>query len=115
MQRLRLATPEEIEGIRETSDLDASCVILALDTQAGTALAVVRCPVEVDPVYFPKEFTDRLKLFFMRDIETYLSTKGFASYYFNILADQEDAVNVMKNWGAEVVSKAPELRLKMNL
>lgn len=110
-----MATPEEVEKIRETSDLDPTCAVLALDTQAGTALAVVRAPIEVDPVYFPEGFTDKLKVFFIRDIETYLSAKGFTSYYFNIDSNEQEWIDVVKNWGAEVVSKGSEIRFKQTL
>ena len=115
MKRLRLATSEEVEKIRDNSDLDPSCIVLALDTQVGTALAVVRMPVEVDPVYFPPEFSDKLKVFFMRDIETYLAAKGATSYYFNILAEDEKTIEVMKHWGSEQVSTGKELRFKQTL
>lgn len=115
MKRLRLATPEEVEGIRETSDLDPSCIVLALDTQAGTAMAVVRMPVEVDPVYFPAEFSDKLKVFFIRDIETYLSAKGATSYYFNVHAEDEKWIENIKSWGCEQVSETSEIRFKQKL
>src|SRR5579859_1330634 len=105
MKRLRMATPEEVEGLQAKSDLDASCSVLALDTADGTAFAVVRMPVEVDPVYFPEGFSDKLKAFFMRDLETYLSARGAFSYYFNIHADDsnEQWRKVVQTWGAEMV------------
>ena len=89
MERLRLATETEIETIKEGSDLDPTCVVLALNTQAGTPLAVVRMAIEVDPVHFPVDFPDRLKATFLRDIETYLSAKGVANYFFNVDANDE--------------------------
>lgn len=112
MNRLRLATEEEIAKIKDTSDLGPTCYVLALDTQQGTILGVVRMPVEVDPVYFPEGLSDKLKLFFMRDIETHLSAKGAMSYYFNIVASEENQawIDTAKNFGAQQVSKVPELR-----
>jgi len=115
MKRLRLATPEEIESIKSDSDLDPTCLVVALDTQGGTALAVIRTVCEVDPVHYPKDFSDRMKLIFIRDVETFLSAKGVGSYYYNLPADDTTYQETMKHYGAEVVSKAPELRFKVML
>lgn len=115
MKRLRLATEQEIESIKAESDLDPTCLVVALDTQNGTALAVIRTACEVDPVYYPKDFSDRLKLIFIRDIETFLSAKGVGSYYFQLPADDVTYQETMKHYGAELVSKQPELRFKVNL
>lgn len=112
MQRLRSATDEEVEKIRATSDLDATCIVLALDTPQGTALAVIRNPVEVDPVYFPEGASTKLNAFFIRDIETFLSAKGISSYYFNCDPANEVWVEAVKHWGAEQVSTKEELRFK---
>lgn len=115
MKRLRVATTEEIDSIRLTSDLDPTCIVLALDTPNGTVLSVVRTALEVDPVYFPEGFPDRFKLFFMRDIETFLSAKGALSYYFNVKAEDEQWQSVIKNFGAEQVSPQAEIRFKKML
>ncbi len=112
MNRIRLATPEEIESIKSTSDLDVTCSVLALDTQSGTAFAVVRTPVEVDPVHFPEGWTDRLKAMFMRDVETVLSAKGALSYYFNVKASDTEWIHSVETWGAERTSLSEEYRFK---
>jgi hypothetical protein len=112
MNRLRAATPDEVESIKLTSDLDAGCLVLALDTQSGTALAVVRTAVEVDPLYSPEGFTTKQKAFFMRDVETFLAAKGVSNYYFNIDADATEWQENLKKWGSSQVSVRPELRFK---
>lgn len=112
MDRLRVATPEEIEEIKLSSDLDPTCAVMALNTAAGVAKCVIRLAVEVDPVYFPEGFPDRLKAVFMRDVETHLAAKGALSYYFNIDAEDSTWQTVVKSWGSEQVSKQPELRFK---
>ena len=112
MNRIRLATTEEIESIKSTSDLDATCSVLALDAQSGTAFAVVRTPVEVDPVYFPENWTTRLKAMFMRDVETVLSAKGATSYYYNIKVSDTDWINAVESWGGVRTSAAEEFRFK---
>ena len=112
MNRIRLATPEEIESIKSTSDLDTTCSVLALDAQSGTAFAVVRTPVEVDPVYFPDGWTDRLKAMFMRDVETVLSAKGATSYYYNIKTSDTEWIHAVETWGGQRTSTAEEYRFK---
>ena len=49
INRIRLATPEEIETIKATADCGAGSNVLALDTPEGTPMAVIRTAVEVDP------------------------------------------------------------------
>jgi hypothetical protein len=115
MKRLRIATEAEIEAIREGSDLDATCQIVALDTQAGTPIGVIRLAVEVDPVYFPPDFPDRLKYIFIRDIETHLAAKGVLKYYFQMRPEDIEWQEVAKSWGAIQQSPAPELRFGKTL
>lgn len=115
MKRLRLATEEEVNRVRQTADLDTGCIVIALDTAQGTGLAVLRTAVEVDPVYFAPEWNTKLRSFFIRDIETYLSAKDVKSYYFNVAADAEEWIEHVKHWGSEQVSKGPELRFKQTL
>lgn len=116
MNRLRPATPEEVEKIKNESDLGANTYVLALDTQHGTAVAVVRMAVEADPVHFPPDFPTKLKLLFMRDIETHLAAKGATEYYFNIHADEEPYITAMtKTFEAQQVSQVPEFRFRKNL
>lgn len=113
MNRLRLATPEEIEAIKETSDLDIGCAVVALDTQQGTSTAVLRVANEVDPVHFPEGLTPKLRMLFMRDVETALWAKGVTHYYLNIHADRTDFIEAMtQTFGMEQLSTAPEFRFK---
>lgn len=113
MNRLRVATEAEIEAIRDTSDLDAGCIVGALDTQVGTAKAVFRSCVEVDPVYYTEQMSPKVRLLFMRDIETYLLGKGVPYYYFNIQATETEYIETMKkSFDAEQVSPVPMLRFK---
>lgn len=112
MNRIRMASREEVEEIRATSDLTPDSIVLALDTQAGTATAVIRPVVEVDPVNFPEGFPDKLKVIFMRDIETYLSAKSIPHYYFNIHDSDSQWQEVSQNWGAVKISTSPESRFK---
>ena len=112
MKHLRLATPEEIEKIKLESDLDASCKILALDTAMGTAFAVVRIAIEVDPAFYPEGFGPKQIAMFTHDIENYLWAQNVSSYYFNVDPADDKWIGFIKSWGAEQTSKSPELRFK---
>lgn len=112
MNHLRLATPEEIEVIKSESDLDATCKVLALDTAIGTAKAVLRVAVEVDPAYYPEGFGVKQIAMFTHDIENYLWAQNVAAYYFNVNPADEKWVSIVKSWGCEQVSKQPDLRFK---
>lgn len=113
MNRIRPATVEEVNAL-PPQDITPDSLVLALDTQSGTATAIIRPVVEVDPVNFPANFPDKLKVIFMRDIETYINAKGIAAYYFNIHANDsmKQWREVSINWGATQVSTEPEFRFK---
>ena len=112
MKRIRLATEEEVKRIADTSDLDATCMVLALDTQAGTPLAVVRTAIEVDPCYYPPDFNAKMIAIFTRDVETVLAAKGVPKYYFNVKDTDAHWKEIVKTWGAVEVSTEPEIRFK---
>lgn len=113
MNRIRLATESEIAAIKDTSDLDAGCYVIALNTQQGVPVAVVRQATEVNPVHFPAGMTTKLKLLFMRDVETSLWSRGVSHYYLQIPADDKEYIDAMRDtFKAEQVSPAPELKFK---
>lgn len=115
MQLIRPATEEEVKSIADSADLSDGTVVVALDTPKGPILAVLRYPVEVDPVVFPEGCDNRQKFIFMRDVATGLKWQGRASFYFNIKADDAEWLQTAEKWGAERVSEAPEYRLKKAL
>jgi len=115
MERLRLATPEEVEKIKAVANLDETSIVLALTTQAGVPLAVVRTVVEVDPVVHPEGMSPRLKAIFQRDIETFLSAKGIPSYFFNVHTDNTEMLSVAETLGGFRQSTAPEFRYQVKL
>lgn len=113
MNRIRLATETEIAAIKDCSDLDIGCQVVALDTQQGTTTAVFRLATEVNPVHFPKGMSTKLKLLFMRDVETTLWSKGLTHYYLQIPAADDEYIDAMtKTFGCEQVSPTPELKFK---
>jgi hypothetical protein len=42
MNRIRFASQDEVETLRSNSDITNDSIVLALDTQAGVATAVIR-------------------------------------------------------------------------
>jgi hypothetical protein len=112
VNQLRAATTAEIESIRDKSDLDPTCQVVALDTPKGAIIGVIRRPVELDPVHFPEGVDDRHKTVFARDVANGLLFMGVTHFYFNVPADDAKWLAVIQNWGAESVSPAPELRFK---
>ncbi len=112
MKELRAATAAEVDSIKERSDLDPTCLVVALDTPKGPILGVIRRPVELDPVFFPEGLDDRYKPLFARDVANGLLFQGVTHYYFNIPAGDEAWQNAVKKWGAESVSREPEIRFK---
>ncbi len=109
MDIVRLATQEEIEPIQEKCDLsNATCVV----TFGGKDFAVFRQAPELDPVIFAEDTTDKRKLLFLMNLETALRLQGFKQIYFNVRADDERWLSVVKNWGAEPTSPQPEIRFK---
>jgi len=109
MNRIRVATKEEVEGIAAYSDCQG-CMVLALDTKEGTAFAVVRTCVEVDPVIYPEGYQPRLMAMFQRDVETVLAAQGATKYYFNVHATNEKMLHVAETLGAIKQSTEPEYR-----
>jgi hypothetical protein len=109
MDAIRYATPEEIESIKETSDLTSATAVV---TFGGKDFGVLRIANELDPIHFHEDTTDKRKLFFLTNIETALRLQGIKEIYFNIRADDEAWLSIAKHWGAEAVSKVPEIRFK---
>jgi hypothetical protein len=117
MKPLRPATPEEIEKIAATSDIDPTCMVVALDTQLGPILYVVRKAVEVDPVYMPEGFSPKHFSMAIRDIGNFLLGHGVTHYYFNLHADDssKEYRDAIEKWGATAVSTAPDIRYRKQL
>lgn len=109
INRIRIATAEEVEQIQAVSDCQGATV-LALTTPEGTPMAVVRSVVEVDPLFFPEKLSDRMKAMFIRDVETVLAAQGVHKYYFNVHATNEKMLNYSKHYGATELSTEPEIR-----
>ena len=108
MDEIRMATPEETAEIATESDLGPGCVVVSF----GPDKAVIRTVVEIDPVFCENP---KRKSWLISHLETWLRLNGVSAYYFNIKADETEWQENVKHWGAEQVSKSPELRFKREL
>lgn len=116
MDGIRLATPEEVEQIKAESDLGPGCTVLALGT-TNPILSVLRQVYEHDPIFYNGASPSK-KAMYAWGVENCLRFQGVPFYYFNIPASEEFADYrklVTETWGAQQVSKEPELRYKKAL
>lgn len=116
VEPIRLATPEEIETIKSTSDLEPGCTVVAFPQGEGKEpmFAVMRQVYEVDPVYYNGAPIKR-KALFIWALENMMRFSGVPTYYFNVPANDTEYIETVKHWGAEVTSREPEVRLKKRL
>ena len=115
MAIVKLATPEEIETIKATSDLDFATGVWASHHKDGKVdIAVTKMVPEMDPVYFSPASDNRRKVDFISSLENMLRAVGIKAYYFNVSAEEKGKawVEICKAWGAEQLSPGPELRFK---
>jgi len=112
LKHIRVATPEEIETIREKSDLMPNrTTVFALDADTGTPdLAVVRECFETNPVVYGSATNDHRRARFLWALEERLLGAGIDRYYFQIDSGNEHYCKVAEAWGAERVSPIPEYR-----
>lgn len=108
MDKIAFATPEDVAHIADKMDITPTSSVL---TFGGKDTAVIRDAREID-MHFADDTSDRRKLFFLTNIETALRLQGTKELYFNVPADDETYINVMKNWGAENISTTPTVRFK---
>ena len=115
MDKIRLATIEETKSIAAQSDLGPSSSVLAFENaKTGRPdLAVLRSVTEIDPVFFDAESSAHRKAIFIWAVENTLRVMGgVPAYYFNVSPADAEWRETVEKWGAETVSKAPELRYK---
>lgn len=115
MERIRLATPEEVQRIEGEADLTPTSAVFALGTSKGTILGVRRIVNELDPVFLPEGCDSRMKAFFARDMANGLWFQGVTELYFNVAADDAEWQRNVEKFGADRVSPVPEFRYKLVL
>lgn len=114
MDKIRLASSQEIEKLAPTADIIPGATVVAFENADKTPdFAVFRPVFEMDPVIFAPETGDRRKAFFVWSLENALRLQGnVPAYYFNVHASDEKWVKAVESWGATKTSTAPEFRFK---
>jgi len=110
LDRIRLATAEEIEEIKDSSNLTPMCRVLAM----GEMRAVWRMANEVDPLHANGAPVSKMYKF-LWGIENILKGSGVTEYYFNTPADDTKYHRVLEELGAERLSKQPDYRWRVNI
>lgn len=113
MNHIRVATEDEINKIRDRSDLmPGHTQVLALDNDKGGAdFAVVRNCFELNPVIYADATNDVRRARFLYALEERFLGAAVDRYYFQLDAANEHYIKVAKAWGAEQVSPHPEVRM----
>ena len=116
LKHIRLATAEEVESIREGSDLTGTYSVFALDRREGKPhLAVLKPTMELDPVYFSEGCSSAEKTRFIWGLEERMLGGGITKYFFNVSADDKEWQENLRSWGAIQQSPGPELRFARSL
>lgn len=114
---IRPATEEEVEPIKEGSDLTGSTSVWAWPNDKGaTDLAVIRQALEIDPVHFAETSGNQRKLMLFWAVCNMLKASGTREVYFNINSEgTEDYQAILEKMGASKLNAKPQYRYKLAL
>lgn len=119
MDKIRLATAEEIEKIASSSDLNPLDIasrraeVWAMNNGDKEPLfGVIRKVIDLDPVHIPEGTPDVRKAAFIWGLETGMRMQGIPAYHFNIHVADEPWRKTCEKFGAEQLSTEPEYRFK---
>ena len=112
LKHVRLATKEEVEQLRATSNYTRDSIVFAFDQGAEPDFAVLRRVYELDPVRFSKHTNDVQKARFVHSLEERMMGMGIEQYFFNVDAADIRWQRVIETWGAEATSPTPEIRFQ---
>lgn len=113
IEPIRLATQEEIDRIKETADLSLGTSVWAFGQGEKADFAVLRSCWELDPLICHNG--NQRKAIFVWGIENMLRALNVPQYYFNLDPEDTSWIETVKKWGAEQVSRKPDLRFKKEL
>lgn len=111
LDKIRIATEEEVAKIAENSDLTPNSRVLAM----GENLAVWRIANEIDPVYFAPDGSNSSKYMFIWGLENILRGSGATEFYFNVPVEDDKYRAIVEHFGATPTSVVPEMRYKIIL
>ena len=114
---IRLATPEEVEGVKDHSDLTPLSQVWVWPNEKGTPdIAVLRNCLETDPVIFGETSGGQRKALFYWSLCNMLRASGRGEVYFSIDADSpQEYIDILKKMGGEQTTEKPQLRFKVIL
>lgn len=108
MENIRLATPEEVESIRDKSDLEVGSTVYAF----GKSLAVLRTQTRLDPVIFDPEAQTQRRYQFIWGLETAMRLSGVPAYYFNVPTEDATWIRAVEHNGAQRIHDTAMLEYK---
>ena len=111
LDKIQLATPEDIESIAKHSDLTPTSQVLKM----GDNQVVWRICNELDPFHFGPNSSNSQKYLFLWGLQNILRGAGATEVYFNIAVANEQFRNIVEHLGAKPTSREPELRYKITL
>lgn len=113
LKHIRLATPEEVEAIRPVSNFSPKFMVWAMDNNEGSPdLAVIKEPMEVDPVIFGPHTSNTQKALFIWALEERLAGMGIQQYRFTVDDRDEQWKTVIESWGGRRLNSYPEARFE---
>jgi hypothetical protein len=108
MEAIKLATPEQVENIKATSDLNPESAVLSFRDN----LAVVKKVTELDPIFYGPDETRQHKMLFAWGIENWLRLNGVPAYYFHVSAADETWQKNVETFGAIRCETEPQIHYK---
>jgi hypothetical protein len=110
LEKIRLATPEEVAEIEPNSNLTAMSKVLVM----GDMKAVWRVAHELDPVHFNGAPVTKMYKF-LWGIENIMRGAGVTEWFCNTPADDPRYHRIIEDLGAQKLSKQPDYRWRINL
>lgn len=116
LDKIRLASPEEVESIHANADITPRSSVYAFERKEGKPdLMVVRPCLEFDPMLMRPESGIARRVAFTWGLEGIARALGNTEYYFNVRCSDEDWIRNVEKFGAVRTSVEPEYRYKKSL
>lgn len=116
LDKVRVATPEEVASIAEQADLTPTSTVFAFERPGGEPdLLVARIALELDPIFFQPQSGTARRAAFVWDAQNHFRKLGYTEYYFGVNVDDKEWIATIEKWGAERTTDYPEFRFKKTL
>lgn len=111
MDKVRMASPEEIKTLSDFANLTPGSVVFAYEKKDGEPdFAIVRPVVELDLAFC--KTNPRRRLWFLANIETAMRATGYTEYQFEVDPADDTYNEVITHLGAERTSDPQEIRYR---